>query len=50
MKGSGKTTTNLYSYPGTFRVVLGVEEKVRNRRFEPERIAVFKEIVVVSEE
>ncbi len=50
MKGSGRTAINMYTYPGKFRVVLGVEERVRNRRFEPERIAVYKDIVVLPEE
>lgn len=47
MKGSGITTRNLYTSPGTYKVVLGVEERVRNRRHEPERKAVFKEIIVL---
>ncbi|MEX0983345.1 MAG: PKD domain-containing protein [Bacteroidales bacterium] len=50
MKATGKTTTHVFSYPGDFTVVLGVEERVRNRRFEPERIAVFRKIVVLPEE
>ena len=50
MKATGETATHVFSYPGEFRVVLGIEERVRNRRFEPERIAVYKKIVVVPEE
>lgn len=50
MKGTGKTTSHAYTYPGEFKVVLGLVEKVRSRRFEPERIAVFKKIIVLPEE
>ena len=50
MKGSGRTTTNMYTSPGEFRVVLGVLERVRNRRYQPERKAVHKDIVVLPEE
>jgi hypothetical protein len=50
MKATGKTTSHTYAYPGEFKVILGLEEKVRSRRFEPERVAVFREIIVLPDE
>jgi hypothetical protein len=49
-KATGKTASHSFRSPKKFKVVLGLEEKVRSRRFEPERVAVFKEIVVLPEE
>ncbi len=50
MKSSGELTTHHYTFPGTYKVVLGIKEKVRSRKFEPETKAVFKEIIVLPEE
>ncbi len=49
-KVTGKTTTHMFTYPGEFRVILGLEERVRSHRTEPERVAVYKKITVVAEE
>ncbi len=47
MKSDGITTTHQFTFPGVYKVVLGIEEKVRSKRFEPETMAVFKEITVL---
>lgn len=50
MKSDGITTTHHFSFPGVYKVVLGIQERVRSRKFEPETIAVFKEITVLPAE
>lgn len=47
--GQGTTVQHMYNYPGQFKVILGVEERKRNRRHEAEIRANFKEVVVISE-
>ncbi|MFC2129731.1 PKD domain-containing protein [Bacteroidota bacterium] len=47
MKSDGITTTHTFTFPGVYKVVLGIQERVRSRKFEPETIAVFKEITVI---
>jgi hypothetical protein len=46
--GEGLQVTHTFDYPGTYRVILGVEESVRNRRDEPEVRSNFKDIVVLQ--
>jgi hypothetical protein len=46
--GEGLLVPHTYNYPGTFKVILGVEERKQNRRHEPEVKANFKEVVVIS--
>ena len=46
--GEGVQVSHSFDYPGTYRVILGVEERVRNRRDEPEVRSNFKDIVVVT--
>ncbi len=48
--GEGIQVTHRYLYPGSYRVVLGVEERKQNRRHEPEIRSNFKEIVVLPDE
>ena len=50
MKSTGKAAIHQFAYPGEFRVVLGLKERVRSRRDEPERVAVYKKIIVRAEE
>lgn len=47
MKSEGINVNHQFAFPGVYKVVLGIREKVRNRRFEPETKAVFKEITVL---
>jgi len=47
--GQGEILQHTYNYPGRFKVILGVEERKRNRRHEPEVRANFKEVIVISE-
>jgi hypothetical protein len=47
MKNDGITTTHQYAFPGAYKVVLGIKEKVRNRKYEAETKSVFKEIIVL---
>jgi len=46
-RGEGIEVRHSYKYPGKYKVVLGVEERVRNRRDEPLRKAYFKEIIII---
>lgn len=46
--GQGIQTTHTYYYPGKYRVMLGVEERKRNRRDEPEIKVNYKDVVVVQ--
>lgn len=48
--GEGVRITHTFDYPGTYRVILGVEERRENRRDEPEVRSNFKEIVVLPEQ
>lgn len=48
--GQGIQTTHTYYYPGKYRVILGVEERKRNRKDEPEIKVNFKDVVVVQPE
>ncbi len=48
--GEGIQVTHRYLYPGTYKVVLGVEERKQNRRQEPEIRSNFKEVVVIPNE
>lgn len=50
MKSDGITTSHAFSFPGEYTVVLGIQERVRSRRFEPETKAVFKEITILPAE
>lgn len=50
MKSTGIEVSNIYGFPGKYRVVLGVLEKVKNRRFDPEKFSVYKDIIVLPEE
>ena len=45
----GIQVEHIYNYPGRYRVILGVEERKRNRRHEPELRSNFRDVVVVSE-
>jgi len=47
-KKEGIEVEHYFTEPGTHRVILGLVERVR-RRFEPEKKAVYKEIVVLPE-
>ena len=46
--GEGIRVTHSFEYAGTYRVILGVEERRQNRRDEPEVRSNFKDIVVVQ--
>lgn len=46
--GEGITVTHVFDYPGTYRVILGVEERRANRRDEPEVRSNYKDVVVVQ--
>ncbi|MGW8315797.1 MAG: PKD domain-containing protein, partial [Bacteroidales bacterium] len=46
--GEGVRVTHTFDYPGTYRVILGVEERKENRRDEPEVRSNYKDIVVVQ--
>lgn len=46
--GDGLRATHTYFYPGTYRVVLGVEERRQARRDEPEIRDNYRDIVVVA--
>lgn len=46
--GQGITVDHTFIYPGKYRVILGVEERKRNRRDIPEIRENFKDIVVVA--
>lgn len=45
----GERVQHTYNYPGKFKVILGVEERKRNRRHEPEVRANFREVIVIAE-
>ena len=47
--GQGIQVEHAYSYPGRYRVTLGVEERRRNRRQEPEVKANFRDIIVLTD-
>ena len=47
--GQGATVQHRYNYPGKFKVILGVEERKKNRRHEPEVRANFREVIVISD-
>jgi PKD repeat protein len=47
--GQGVKVQHTYNYPGQFKVILGVEERKKNRRHEPELRANFKDVIVISE-
>lgn len=47
IKGEGIESSHSYGYPGNYRIILGVREKVTNRRDEPELRSNFKDIVVI---
>jgi hypothetical protein len=44
----GITVQHTFNYPGTYRVILGVEERRRNRRQEPEVRSNYKDVTVVG--
>ena len=46
--GKGRQTTHRYLYPGKYRVTLGVGERPKNRRDNPEIRSNYKEVVVVE--
>jgi hypothetical protein len=46
--GEGIRVTHAFVYPGTYRVILGVEERKENRRDEPEVRSNYKNIIVVQ--
>jgi PKD repeat protein len=48
--GEGRQVTHSYLYPGKYRVMLGVEQRKRNRRDTPEVKVNFKDIVVLPHE
>ncbi|MDX2430351.1 MAG: PKD domain-containing protein [Bacteroides sp.] len=45
--GQGITVSHTYNHPGTFKVILGVEERKQNRKHVPQVRANFKEVVVI---
>ena len=45
--GQGKLVAYTYLYPGKYRVTLGVQERKRNRKDEPEMRSNFKDVVVI---
>lgn len=47
VQDKGQEVRYQYMHPGNYTVILGIKEKVRNRRFEPEKAAVYKDIVVL---
>jgi PKD repeat protein len=47
--GQGEVVEHTYLYPGSYRVILGVEERKRNRRDEPEVKSNFRDILVVMD-
>ncbi|MCF8224387.1 MAG: PKD domain-containing protein [Bacteroidales bacterium] len=49
MKEEGVNVRHYYVDPGRYKVVLGIVERVRSRRFEPEKYAVYKDVVVLPE-
>jgi len=44
--GQGEVVEHTYLYPGTYRVVLGVEERKKNRRDVPEVKSNYRDITV----
>jgi hypothetical protein len=48
--GEGVQVTHSFDIPGTYKVILGVEERRQNRRSEPEVRSNFKNIVVVPQQ
>lgn len=46
--GEGIRVTHTYLYPGTYRVILGVEERKESRRDEPEVRSNFRDVVVTA--
>lgn len=49
--GQGEMNEHTYLYPGRYRVVLGVEERVKKRKKNPDPIATsnFKDVIVIAE-
>jgi len=45
--GQGKQDIHTYLYPGRFRVTLGVQERKKNRKHEPEMHSNFRDVTVV---
>ena len=45
----GINVSHTYNYPGKYRIILGVEERKRNRRQEAEVRSNYKEVIVVEE-
>jgi hypothetical protein len=45
--GQGKLVAYTYLYPGKYRVTLGVQERKRNRKDEPEMRSNFKDVIVI---
>jgi len=43
----GKLVAHTYLYPGKYRVTLGIQERKRNRRHEPEVRSNYKDVIVV---
>ncbi len=48
--GEGIRVMHAYRYPGTYRVILGVEERKQNRRDVPEVRSNFRDVVVTGSE
>jgi len=46
--GQGKQVIHTYLYPGRFRVTLGVQERKKNRKHEPEMRSNFRDVNVIS--
>ena len=50
VQDKGEEVTYQYPVPGDYRIILGIKESVRNRRYEPEKQAVYKDIIVLPRE
>ncbi len=48
--GEGMRVTHTFYFPGTYRVVLGVQERKQNRRHEPQMKDNFRDVVVTATE
>ncbi|MCK5138157.1 MAG: PKD domain-containing protein [Bacteroidales bacterium] len=48
--GEGIRVDHTYQYPGRYRIILGVEERKKNRRHEPEVRSNFRDVLVVEPE
>lgn len=48
--GQGIRVTHTYIYPGRYRVILGVEERKKNRKDKPDTRVNFRDIVVIAPE